>query len=240
MIEIIPAIDVYEGKCVRLTEGQFGTVKVYNQNPLDVAKYFQHNGVKKIHLVDLEGAKEGRIKNAKVLRDIASNTDLSIDFGGGIRSSDDLQMVLDAGAKQVNIGSIAVTDPELLFSWINQYSKDIFILSPDVKNGYIAIHGWQDSTAVTLDKFFKQYIAQGISHFVCTDISKDGRLQGPNFALYKELTTTYKGAKIIASGGISSVADIEQLDQTGVYGAILGKALYEYKITLNDLGDYLC
>jgi len=209
MIAIIPAIDVIEGKCIRLTQGKFETKKVYNENPLEVAKRFEDVGLQRLHLVDLDGAREKQIINWRVLETIASRTTLKIDFGGGIQSDDDLRIAFECGAAQVNLGSIAVKDQEKVLGWLKAWGDERIILSADVKEKKIAIHGWQDQTEIDLFDFVKDYHEAGMKYLVCTDISRDGMLEGPAMDLYKELKASFPEMFIIASGGISRLSEIE-------------------------------
>jgi len=240
MIAIIPAIDVIEGKCIRLTQGKFETKKVYNENPLEVAKRFEDVGLQHLHLVDLDGAREKQIINWRVLETIASRTTLKIDFGGGIQSDDDLRIAFECGAAQVNLGSIAVKDQEKVLGWLKAWGDERIILSADVKEKKIAIHGWQDQTEIDLFDFVKDYHEAGMKYLVCTDISRDGMLEGPAMDLYKELKASFPEMFIIASGGISRLSEIEELDLAGIDGVIIGKAIYEGKIKLQELKPFIC
>lgn len=238
-MEIIPAIDIIDGKCVRLTQGDYATKKEYSANPLNVARDFEEAGIKRLHLVDLDGAKAKRIINWKVLESIAQNTSLSVDFGGGVQSDRDIQTAFDCGAAQVTGGSIAIKDPELFENWIFQYGSERIILGADVKNKKIAIGGWEETTAVEVFGFVKKYYDQGIRYVICTDVAKDGLLQGPSVALYKEMMEEIPGIKLIASGGVSGTEDLKTLKESGVYGAILGKAFYEGRISLKELAAFV-
>ncbi len=239
MIEIIPAIDIIEGKCVRLSQGDYEKKKVYNEDPLEVAKMFQDNGIRRLHVVDLDGAKAKHIVNHKVLERIASSTSLIIDFGGGIKSDEDIEIAFNAGAAMVTGGSIAARDPGKFLSWFNKYGKEKIILGADVKNKQIAVSGWLESTTLGLFKYLDDYCSKGIEKVICTDISKDGMLEGPSFELYDEILKKYEGIYLIASGGISKEEDIKRLDKMGVPGVIIGKALYENKITLTQLKKWV-
>jgi phosphoribosylformimino-5-aminoimidazole carboxamide ribotide isomerase len=233
-MRIIPAIDIINGKCVRLTKGDYSTQKIYNENPLEVAKQFEAGGIRYLHLVDLDGAKSGRIVNQKVLNAIASQTNLNIDFGGGIKSEADIAVAFDNGATQITAGSIAVKNPELVYEWISKYGADKIILGADCRNRKIAINGWlQDSETDVLD-FIKDYWAKGITNVICTDIAKDGMLMGPSEELYQEIITS-TNIGLIASGGIASINDILRMKKIGCEGAIIGKAIYEGNIKLNEL-----
>lgn len=235
---IIPAIDLIDGHCVRLTQGDYNQKTVYNADPLAVAKSFEDAGIKRLHLVDLDGAKAKHIVNWKVLENIAKNTNLHIDFGGGIRTNKDIHIAFDAGAKQITGGSIAVKDSETFLGWIEQYGADRIILGADAKGGQIAINGWQESTGQDLSDFIGDYMKKGITHAICTDIEKDGMEQGPSLGLYQQLLSTHPNLQLIASGGVGSVYDLEQLQQMGMYGAIVGKAIYEGKISLEELAAF--
>ena len=235
MIEIIPAIDIIDGKCVRLSQGDYNEKKVYNENPLEVAKMFEDAGIKRLHLVDLDGAKAKHIINHKVLEDIARNTSLVIDFGGGVQSDDDVNAAFSSGASMITGGSIAIRDKALFTSWIKKYGADKIILGADCKDHKIAVSGWQESTSVDIISFIEEYRAEGIDKIICTDISKDGMLQGPSTELYKEILKSFPSAYLIASGGVSCFQDILDLESAGVPAVILGKAIYENRVTLKEL-----
>jgi len=237
-MRIIPAIDLIEGKCVRLSKGDYSTKKIYNENPLEVAKSFEDHGIEFLHLVDLDGAKSNHIVNHKVLETIASKTRLTIDFGGGLKSDDDLKIVFESGANQVTGGSIAVKQPAVFESWIQRYGSEKIILGADVKDKYIATNGWLETSDQSLFDFVKHYISKGISHVICTDISKDGMLEGPSFDLYKNLLSKFK-IKLIASGGISEFEELPKLLAMGCDGAIIGKAIYENRISLKQLEQFI-
>ncbi len=239
MIEIIPAIDIIDGKCVRLSQGDYEQKKVYNENPLEVAKMFESVGVKRLHLVDLDGAKAKHIVNYKVLERIATNTTLTIDFGGGLKSDDDLRIAFECGAKMVTGGSVAVKDRETFLSWIAKFGSDRIILGADVKDKKIAVGGWLETTNLELFPFVEKYKEEGINKIICTDISKDGMLVGPSIELYKEILQEFPDLYLIASGGVSSMNDIEQLQEANVPAVITGKAIYEGKIKLNELSSFL-
>lgn len=234
-MQIIPAIDIIDGKCVRLTRGDYAQKKVYNENPLEVAKQFEDTGIKRLHLVDLDGAKAGRIINWKVLENIAAKTDLLIDFGGGIKAEKDIEIIFNSGGAIVTIGSIAVKEPEIFYQWLRKYGADKILLGADVKDEKISIHGWTEQTEINLFDFLKQNIEKGLQQAFCTDISKDGLLQGPAIDLYKKIIGRFPQLFFIASGGVSSMQDLEQLKETGCKGVIIGKALYEGKIKIPDL-----
>lgn len=235
MIEIIPAIDIIDGKCVRLSQGDYNDKKVYNENPLDVAKMFEDSGIKRLHLVDLDGAKAKRIINHKVLEDIATNTSLTIDFGGGVQSDEDIEKAFTSGAAMVTGGSIAVCNKDLFCRWIEKYGNDKIILGADCKDHKIAVSGWQESTSIGIIPFIGDYKQRGTTKVVCTDISKDGMLEGPSMALYKEILSAYPDLYLIASGGVSCLQDILDLESAGIPAVILGKAIYENRVTLKEL-----
>lgn len=244
-MRIIPAIDIIEGKCVRLTKGDYATKKVYNENPLEVAKQFEASGIEYLHLVDLDGAKAKHIVNYKILEQIASKTNLRIDFGGGLKANEDLITAFNSGAKQVTGGSIAVNDAKTFESWISKYGGQKIILGADCKDEKIAISGWQEQSEDNVLPFIKTYQYKGIKYVICTDISKDGMLEGPSFDLYKKIIEAcskgngQQSIKLIASGGISSVDDLKKLQSIGCEGAIIGKAIYENKISLFDLEKFV-
>lgn len=235
MIELIPAIDIIEGKCVRLSQGDYNSKKTYNENPLEVAKSFEDHGIKRLHLVDLDGAKAQHIVNYKVLEKIANNTNLVIDFGGGLKTDKDLRIAFESGASMVTGGSIAVKNPTIFESWIKTYGADKIILGADAKDKKIAVTGWLESTDCELIDFLGNYINKGVNKVICTDIAKDGMLQGPSTALYKEILESYPSLWLIASGGVSCMEDIIKLDEAGVPAVIFGKAIYEGKISLKEL-----
>lgn len=239
MIDIIPAIDIIEGKCVRLSQGDYRQQKVYNENPLEVAKQFEDNGISRLHLVDLDGAKANHIVNYKILEQIAVRTGLTIDFGGGIKSDQDLVIAFDCGADMVTGGSVAVKHPDRFVSWIEQYGCEKIILGADVKDRHIAINGWKESTDSEIIQFIGDYTSKGIKKVICTDIAKDGMLQGPSIDLYKELLHTFPENYLIASGGIGSIDDIYALQEAGVPAVIFGKAIYEGRITMKDLYQFI-
>ncbi|HKL60209.1 MAG TPA: 1-(5-phosphoribosyl)-5-[(5-phosphoribosylamino)methylideneamino] imidazole-4-carboxamide isomerase [Sphaerochaeta sp.] len=234
-MDIIPAIDIIGGACVRLSQGDYALKKEYASDPLEMAKRFEDYGLKRLHLVDLEGAKSGSIVNLKSLERIASNTSLIIDFGGGIKGSGDLRDAFNAGASMVTCGSIAVSDPPLVESWLARYGSERFILGADAKDGMIATHGWLETTELKVGPFIDSYLKKGFFRVICTDIALDGMLSGPSFALYDELLATRPSLHLIASGGIASIEDVYALHKAGLGGAIIGKALYEGAITLEAL-----
>jgi len=237
-MEIIPAIDIIDGKCVRLTEGDYQQKKIYNENPLEVALQFEAAGIQRLHLVDLDGAKAGKVANWKVLETIANHTQLIIDFGGGIKTADDVSTVLNAGARYATVGSVAAKQKDLFTEWLHQFGVDKFLLGADVKNGYITINGWLNTTELPVQQFMENYMQLGVQQIFCTDVSKDGRLEGPSIELYQSLLSALPHLHLIASGGISSVDDLLQLQQIGCSGAIVGKAIYENKISLNQLVQF--
>jgi phosphoribosylformimino-5-aminoimidazole carboxamide ribotide isomerase len=237
-MQIIPAIDIIDGKCVRLTEGDYAQKKVYNENPLEVALQFQDAGLERVHLVDLDGAKAGQIVNWKVLEMIASKTTLKIDFGGGIKKQEDVRVVLEAGALWATVGSVAVKDKNALLQWMQHFGADKFLLGADVKGELLAVGGWLETTSINIYDFIAEYLLNGIQQIFCTDISKDGRLEGPSLELYKSLIEKNKNLHLIASGGVSSVKDLEALRDIGCAGAIVGKAIYEGRISIQQLSDF--
>ena len=238
-MRIIPAIDIIEGKCVRLSKGDYDTKKIYNENPLEVAKQFEDYGIQFLHLVDLDGAKSSKIINHKVLEQIASKTNLKIDFGGGLKSDDDLRIAFECGANQVTGGSIAVKNPQLFENWIKTYGSDKIILGADINNGKIAVSGWLEESKEEIIPFVQSYQNKGIEYVICTDIQKDGMLQGPSFELYKKILSECKNIKLIASGGISTFEELPQLVEIGCEGVIIGKAIYENKISLKELENFI-
>ncbi|MBE6300892.1 MAG: 1-(5-phosphoribosyl)-5-[(5-phosphoribosylamino)methylideneamino]imidazole-4-carboxamide isomerase [Parabacteroides distasonis] len=235
MIELIPAIDLIEGKCVRLTQGDYDTKKVYNEDPLDVAKMFEDHGIRRLHVVDLDGARQGRIINYRTLERLATHTSLTIDFGGGLKQDSDLQIAFESGAQMVTGGSIAVKNPEVFTSWISKFGSEKIILGADAKEKKIAISGWEETTEKELIPFIQHYHQKGITKSICTDISRDGMLQGPAINLYKEILEQIPQLYLIASGGVSSIQDIENLAEAGIPAVIFGKAIYEGKIQLKEL-----
>lgn len=235
MIELIPAIDLIDGKCVRLTKGDYNQKKIYNENPVEIAKGFEEMGFQRLHVVDLDGARSKHIVNVDVLRAITTETHLTVDFGGGIKSEDDIEKAFSNGASMVTIGSIAVTQPELFLKWLDQYGADKLILGADVKNGMISINGWKEDSAEQLLPFLKKYIDHGVKNVLCTEISKDGTLQGPALSLYREIMAAYPQLHLIASGGVSSNEDIIALEQAGIPAVVFGKAFYEGRINIPEL-----
>jgi phosphoribosylformimino-5-aminoimidazole carboxamide ribotide isomerase len=238
-MEIIPAIDIIDGKCVRLTQGDYNQKKEYSNDPLHVAKQYEDAGIKRLHLVDLDGARQKEVINQRVLESIATHTGLFIDFGGGIQSDHDIELAFDCGAQQVTGGSVAIKNPGLFEKWLAQYGPEKIILGADAKNKMIAVSGWQEQTETPIDQFLDVYIKKGIKYAICTDVAKDGLLQGPSVELYKEIQKQFPGLKLIASGGVSGVEDLEILAEMQVYGVIIGKAIYENRISLEDLKRFL-
>lgn len=239
MIEIIPAIDIIEGKCVRLSQGDYAQKKVYNENPVEVAKMFEEVGIKRLHLVDLDGAKAKHIVNYHVLEKIASQTGLTIDFGGGLKSDEDLRIAFESGASMVTGGSIAVKEPSTFVAWLEKFGAEKIILGADVKDEKIAVGGWIETTEIELLPFVKKFMDRGVDKVICTDISKDGMLKGPSTTLYKKILAEMPNLYLIASGGVSSMADIEELDEAKVPAVITGKAIYEGRIKMEELSRYI-
>jgi phosphoribosylformimino-5-aminoimidazole carboxamide ribotide isomerase len=238
MIEIIPAIDIIDGKCVRLTQGDYAQKKIYNENPVEVAKQFEAAGIKRLHLVDLDGAKAGTVVNRKVLEKISTQTELVIDFGGGIKTNEDVETIFSSGATMIAVGSIAVKEPELFHEWVRRHGPDRVLLGADVKEEKIAVNGWTEVTGIHVLDFIMLNRMMGVKNFFCTDISKDGALEGPSLELYKMIRTGVKGINLIASGGVSSLQDIRDLEKTGCKGVIIGKAIYEGRFSLADLNQF--
>ncbi len=237
-MQIIPAIDIIEGKCVRLTQGDYAQKKIYNEHPLEVAKQFEDAGLKRLHLVDLDGAKTGTVKNWKVLEIIASKTSLIIDFGGGIKKEEDVKIVFNSGAALATIGSMAVRDEEEFVKWLLLFGADKFLLGADVKDEKITVSGWLETTDIWIYDFIQKYVEHGIQQIFCTDVNKDGKLEGPSIELYKNIINKFPGLHFIASGGVSSVKDLEALKEIGCKGAIVGKAIYENKLSLDELKQF--
>lgn len=237
MIEIIPAIDIIDGKCVRLTKGDYDTKKVYNEDPVSIAKEFESYGIKRLHVVDLDGARSKHIVNDAVLNSITSNTSLTVDFGGGIKTDDDIKRAFDAGAAMVTIGSIAVTDPERSLKWLEQYGAESIVLGADVRNGKVSINGWKEDSTEDLIPFLERYLSAGIKNVLCTEISKDGMLQGPASELYKQVMKAYPDCHLIASGGVSGIEDIRALNEAGIPAVVFGKAIYEGRINMKELAE---
>ena len=244
-MRIIPAIDIIDGKCVRLTKGDYNTKKVYNENPLEVAKQFEASGIEYLHLVDLDGAKAKHIVNYKVLEQIASKTNLKIDFGGGLKANEDLHIAFNSGAKQITGGSIAVKDPKTFEGWISKYGSAKIILGADSDHGKVSISGWTEQSEEDVIPFIKAYQKQSIQYVICTDISKDGMLEGPSFELYKQIisectnSSSGQSIRLIASGGISDISELPRLKEIGCEGVIIGKAIYENRISLHQLEKFV-
>ena len=238
MIELIPAIDIIGGQCVRLTKGDYDQKTVYRDSPAEVAKEFEEIGFKRLHMVDLDGAKSKHIVNSEVLRRVTTDTHLVVDFGGGIKTDEDIEKAFAAGASMVTIGSIAVTNPDLFMGWLEKYGAEHIILGADVRHGKISINGWKEDSAEDLLPFLKKYVDAGVKNVLCTEISKDGTLAGPAIELYQSIMTAYPGLHLIASGGVSSIDDIKALEAAGIPAVVFGKAIYEGKINLNELWDW--
>ena len=238
-MQIIPAIDIIDGKCVRLTKGDYNLKTVYHEDPLEAAKQFEDAGLQRLHLVDLDGAKAGEVKNWKVLEKIAKETKLIIDFGGGIKTETDLQKVFNSGAALATIGTLAIKDETKFVQWLKQYGADKFLLGADVKGEKIAISGWLQTTDVLLYDFLQSYVNHGVQQIFCTDISKDGKLQGPAIELYKSILHKFPALYFIASGGVASINDLHLLKEAGCSGVIIGKAIYENNISLTDLKQFI-
>ena len=238
-MRIIPAIDIIEGKCVRLSKGDYDTKKIYNESPLEVAKEFEAHGIQYLHLVDLDGAKSKHIVNHKVLEQIVSKTSLKIDFGGGLKTDEDLKIAFESGANQITGGSIAVKNPETFKSWLSKFGNDKIILGADAHHEKIAVSGWLEESDKELIPFIQEYQKEGVSYVICTDISKDGMLQGPSFDLYKKILDNSENIKLIASGGISAFDELPKLAEIGCEGTIIGKAIYENRISLKQLENYI-
>ena len=238
MIELIPAIDIIGGQCVRLTKGDYDQKTVYRNSPAEVAKEFEEIGFKRLHVVDLDGAKSKHIVNEQVLKTITSKTQLTVDFGGGIKTDEDIEKAFAAGASMVTIGSIAVTNPDLFMGWLEKYGADRVILGADVRHGKISINGWKEDSSEDLLPFLKKYVDAGVRNVLCTEISKDGTLAGPAVELYQSMMAAYPELHLIASGGVSSIDDIKALEAAGIPAVVFGKAIYEGKINLNELWDW--
>jgi phosphoribosylformimino-5-aminoimidazole carboxamide ribotide isomerase len=239
MIKIIPAIDIIDGKCVRLSQGDYSKKTIYNENPLEVAKQFEAAGIKYLHLVDLDGAKQKQIVNAKVLNDITTKTNLIVDFGGGVQSDKMIEIAFENGANQVTGGSIAIKNPSLFASWLLKYGSNKIILGADAHGDKIAISGWEQTTDQSIFDFVNNWVSKHVNYCISTDISKDGMLQGPSFELYSKLQVDNPKLNIIASGGISCIDDVDILNDMNIYGVIIGKAIYEGKIKLNELSRFV-
>ncbi|MEL0650387.1 1-(5-phosphoribosyl)-5-[(5-phosphoribosylamino)methylideneamino]imidazole-4-carboxamide isomerase [Algibacter sp. TI.3.09] len=238
-MRIIPAIDIIDGKCVRLSKGDYSTKKIYNEHPLEIAKQFEAHGIEFLHLVDLDGAKASHIVNHKVLEEIASKTSLKIDFGGGLKTDDDLRIAFESGAGQITGGSIAVKQPDVFKNWLSKFGADKIILGADANNEKIAISGWLEESDEDLIPFVQNYQKDGVQYVICTDIAKDGMLEGPSFDLYEKMLAQLPNIKLIASGGISTFDELPKLAELGCEGTIIGKAIYENKISLKQLEDFI-
>jgi phosphoribosylformimino-5-aminoimidazole carboxamide ribotide isomerase len=238
-MRIIPAIDIINGKCVRLSKGDYSTEKIYNDHPLEVAKMFENHGIKHLHLVDLDGAKASHIVNHKVLETIATKTNLSIDFGGGLKSDEDLRIAFESGANQITGGSIAVKNPSTFKNWLETYGSQKIILGADAHNEKVAVGGWLEESKEELVPFIQKYVENGIRYVICTDISKDGMLEGPSFKLYQKILDQTPQIKLVASGGISTFDELPKLAEMGCEGTIIGKAIYEHKISMKQLENYI-
>ena len=236
-MEIIPAIDIIDGKCVRLTQGDYAQKKIYNEHPLEVAAAFEDAGLRRLHLVDLDGAKAGSIRNWKVLETLAGKTGLIIDFGGGIKTAADVDIVFNSGAALATVGSIAVKDAGLFSDWLRDYGAEKFLLGADVKEEKIAVHGWQETTEIWIYDFIREYMERGVRQVFCTDVSKDGLLQGPALDLYRMIVKEFPELHFIASGGVSGMDDLHHLEEAGCKGVIIGKAIYEGRIRLSELSN---
>ncbi|HJC98079.1 MULTISPECIES: 1-(5-phosphoribosyl)-5-[(5-phosphoribosylamino)methylideneamino]imidazole-4-carboxamide isomerase [Bacteroidaceae] len=239
MIELIPAIDIIDGKCVRLSQGNYDSKKVYNENPLEVAKEFEAYGIRRLHVVDLDGAASQHVVNYRTLEQIATQTSLIIDFGGGIKTSGDIEIAFDSGAEMITLGSVAVKHPELFDEWLQTYGNEKIILGADVKDNRIAINGWKEESPQELMPFLNQHINKGVTKVLCTDISRDGMLKGPALDLYRSIMEAHPELHLIASGGISGMEDILKLDEAGIPAVVFGKAIYEGRISLKELSRYI-
>lgn len=238
-MQIIPAIDIIEGKCVRLTQGDYQQKKIYNENPLEVAKQFEDAGLTRLHLVDLDGAKASQIVNHKVLERLATHTNLHIDFGGGLKSDEDVRVAFESGARQITGGTVAVKNRELFEGWLETHGSERIILGSDVKNGFVAVSGWMEESQLELFPFLEDYVQKGVRYTICTDVSKDGLLQGSAVDLYNDIRASFPDLQLIASGGVTSMKEVEKLAEIGCFGAIIGKAIYEQKISLTELRDFV-
>ncbi len=237
-MEIIPAIDIIDGKCVRLTEGNYASKTVYEASPLEMAKQYEALGFKRLHLVDLDGAKAGKVTNWKIVDDIAAHTQLVLDFGGGVKTSAEVKRIIDLGVQYVTVGSIAAKHPEEFKNWLISFGTDKFFLGADVRDNKIMTGGWLDATEIDVMNFIEDYMHLGVNHFFCTDISKDGKLMGPSIDLYRSMIESLPGLHLVASGGVSSMEDLQDLKAIGCKGAIVGKAIYEGKIDLKVLSSF--
>lgn len=241
MIELVPAIDVIDGKCVRLTKGDYNNKTTYNDSPLDLAIRFESLGFRRLHMVDLEGAKSKHVVNIETLKKITDSTNLKVDFGGGIKTEDDIKLAFDNGASMVTVGSVAVTHRQLFMKWLDQFGAERIILGADVRNGKVSINGWKEDTTEDIVSFLKYYVGKGVKNVLCTDISKDGMLSGPAFSLYQSILASFPEINLIASGGVSNVDDIKKLEEKGVHSVVFGKAIYEGRINIETLmGELSC
>jgi phosphoribosylformimino-5-aminoimidazole carboxamide ribotide isomerase len=238
-MEIIPAIDIIEGKCVRLTQGDYSQKKIYNEKPLEVAKEFEDAGLKRLHLVDLDGAQAGKVINWKALESIAGKTSLIVDFGGGVKTEKDIEIIFESGGALITIGSMAVKEEEIFISWLKKYGANKFLLGADVKEERIAVHGWQETTNIWIYDFIQKYIEVGMKQIFCTDVAKDGALEGPSTELYKNIIEKFPELHFIASGGVSSIKDLYKLENINCKGVIIGKAIYEGRIKLAELKNWM-
>lgn len=238
MIELVPAIDIIDGKLVRLTKGDYDQKTEYSHDPLEVAKQFESIGIRRLHVVDLDGAKGGHIVNYKTLERIANGTSMKVDFGGGIKSDEDVHVAFESGARMITGGSIAIKYPQMFLAWLEKYGSDRIILGCDIKDGHVAVQGWLESSDARWQTFLQSYVSRGVTQVISTDISKDGMLSGPNVELYKDMLEEFPGLHVTASGGVSCMSDVHQLDQAGVPAVIMGKAIYEGRITFSELEKY--
>lgn len=238
MIELVPAIDIIDGKLVRLTKGDYDQKTEYSHDPLEVAKQFESIGIRRLHVVDLDGAKGGHIVNYKTLERIANGTSMKVDFGGGIKSDEDVHVAFESGARMITGGSIAIKYPQMFLAWLEKYGSDRIILGCDIKEGHVAVQGWLESSDARWQTFLQSYVSRGVTQVISTDISKDGMLSGPNVELYKDMLEEFPGLHVTASGGVSCMSDVHQLDQAGVPAVIMGKAIYEGRITFSELEKY--
>ena len=238
MIELIPAIDIIAGRCVRLSQGDYATSRTYSENPLDIAKEIESHGLRRLHVVDLDGAASSHIVNYRVLEEIASHTSLCIDFGGGIKDDKDLAIAFECGAQMATIGSLAIKEPERFLGWLEQYGSEKIILGADARKGKIAINGWKDESHEDILPFLEKYASKGIEKVICTDIERDGMLQGPATPLYRKIMAEFPECDLIASGGVGSMQDIVDLDKAGIPAVVFGKAIYEGKISLEELAEW--
>jgi phosphoribosylformimino-5-aminoimidazole carboxamide ribotide isomerase len=238
-MQIIPAIDIINGKCVRLTEGDYTRMTEYTSSPLELAKMYEANGIERLHLVDLDGAKAGAVQNWKVAEEISSQTKLIVDFGGGVKTKVDVHRIIDLGISYVTVGSIAAKNQDAFFEWIEEFGANRFFLGADVRDEMIMVSGWTETSAISLIPFLEKYYGQGISSVFCTDVSKDGKLEGPSIELYRKIISHFPEMKLIASGGVSSMVDLDTLAEIGCSGVIIGKAIYEHKISIKQLTDFI-